>query len=122
MRSGMIHKAVLVLGYVLVAVAIAACGSTPDPTPAPTPDTEATVQARLNEERATEATVEARAQAMAKKILGSILGVASIPNRWLNRLELRDTIDVISRDLHSISKGSRFELSHIALRHRYPPA
>jgi hypothetical protein len=100
----MIHKAVLVLGYVLVAVAIAACGSTPDPTPAPTPDT------------------EARAQAMAKKILGSILGVASIPNRWLNRLELRDTIDVISRDLHSISKGSRFELSHTALRHRYPPA
>ena len=63
------HKAVLVRGYVLVAVAIAACGSTPDPTPAPTPDTEATVQARLNEERSTEATVEARAQAMAKTMV-----------------------------------------------------
>ncbi len=58
---------------------------------------------------------------IAGQILGSILGVASIPNRWLNRLELRDTIDVISRDLHSISHGSRFELSHTALRHRYPP-
>ena len=55
MPAGMRYTVELVLGCVLVAVALAACGDTPKPTP----DIEATVQARLNEERAVEATVEA---------------------------------------------------------------
>jgi tetratricopeptide (TPR) repeat protein len=67
--TAMRHKALLVLGCVLLALALAACGGTPDSTPAPTPDTEATVQAKLNEERVAEATVEARAQAMAKTMV-----------------------------------------------------
>ena len=65
MLAGIRHTAVLVLGCVLVTLALAACGDTPEPTP----DIEATVQSRLNEERATEATVEARAQTMAKAMV-----------------------------------------------------
>jgi ADP-ribosylglycohydrolase len=52
------------------------------------------------------------------QILGALYGLASIPNKWLDQLELRDTIDVISRDLYSI----RTESEPIAsLFHRYPP-
>jgi hypothetical protein len=75
MLTGIRHKAVLVLGSVLLALTLPACGVTgrgsgvPDSTLAPTPDTEATVQARLNEERAAEATVEAKAHAMAKAMV-----------------------------------------------------
>ena len=69
MRGGIRHKVAIALGCVLLALALAACGGTPDSTLAPTPDTEATVQARLNEERAIEATVEAKAQAMAKAMV-----------------------------------------------------
>ena len=58
MRGGVKHRALVALGCVLLALAIAACGDTPKPTP----DIEATVQARLNEERAVEATVEARVE------------------------------------------------------------
>jgi hypothetical protein len=60
MLGEMRHKAAIALGCVLLALALSACGGTPQPTPAPTPDIEATVQARLNEERAAEATTEAR--------------------------------------------------------------
>ena len=56
MLGEMRHKAAIALGCVLLAVALAACGGTPEPTPG----IEATVQARLNEERAAEATTEAR--------------------------------------------------------------
>ena len=57
----------LVLGWVLLAVMLAACGGgTPDSTAAPTPNFEATVQARLTEERGKEAAIEARIQAAAK--------------------------------------------------------
>ena len=79
MVTGMRHTAVLVLGFVLLAVVMAACGGeTPESTPvltsAPTPDVEATVQARLKEERAT----EARAQTMAKAMSpGCLAGVTS---------------------------------------------
>ena len=55
MVTGIRHTAVLVLGCVLLAVMLAACGDSQ-----PLPDIEATVQARLNEERAAEATTEAR--------------------------------------------------------------
>lgn len=55
------------------------------------------------------------------QILGAMVGVASIPDKWLGKLELQDTIDVISRDLHSISPGNSYPLSATALQHRYPP-
>jgi len=40
MLAGMRHTTILVLWFVLVALALAACGGTPDSTPAPTPDIE----------------------------------------------------------------------------------
>ena len=73
MQGGMRHKAVLVLGCVLLTLALASCGGTPESTPAPTPDIEAVVQARLKEERAAEATVEAKAQAVANQWLRLLL-------------------------------------------------
>jgi type II secretory pathway component PulM len=68
------RKALLVLGFVLVAV-VMACGGTPEPAV----DVEATVQARLKEERAAEATVEAKAQAMAKAI---VVITSSLYEEW----------------------------------------
>ena len=62
MLTGIRHTTVLVLGFILLALALAACSGTPDSTPVPIPDIEATVQARLNEERAVEAIVEARVE------------------------------------------------------------
>ena len=55
MVTGIRHTAAMLLGLVLLVVALAACGYTPEPTP----DIKATVQTRLNEERAAEATIEA---------------------------------------------------------------
>ena len=60
MVTGIRHNAVLVPGFVLVALVLAACGDGPESTlapavvstPAPTPDIEATVEARVAEERA----------------------------------------------------------------------
>ena len=75
MVTGIRHTAVLVLGCVLLALALSACGGTPQPTPAPTPDIEATVEARVEtrvaEERAeaTEATVEAVVEATVQAVL-----------------------------------------------------
>jgi len=66
----------VILGCVLVAVALTACGDAPDSAPEPTPDIEATVQARLNEERATEATIEAKAQVMAKAMVAKAQAMA----------------------------------------------
>jgi len=56
---------------------------------------------------------------IAGQVLGAIHGVTAIPDDWLNSLELRDTIDVIGRDLYSVNE-SPFVLSH-SLVHRYPP-
>ena len=64
MLTGIRHTAVLALGCVVVALALAACGGGPSEA-----DIEATVEARLNEERAREATVETRAQTMAKAMV-----------------------------------------------------
>ena len=58
MLARMRHSTVLLLGCVLLALALAACGDTLEPTP----DIEAIVQARLNEERAAESTAEARVE------------------------------------------------------------
>ena len=55
------------------------------------------------------------------QILGALYGLASIPNNWLDRLELRDTIDVISRDLYSIQIESVPSTPVASLFHRYPP-
>jgi ADP-ribosylglycohydrolase len=55
------------------------------------------------------------------QILGALYGFASIPNNWLDQLELRDTIDVISRDLYSISFASVTSRPDASLFHRYPP-
>ena len=61
MLAEMRHKAANALGCVLLALALSACGGTPQPTPAPTPDIEATVEARIQEKLVgIEATVEAR--------------------------------------------------------------
>ena len=54
MRGGMRHKALLFLGFVLLAVAVA-CGGTAEPTV----DIEATVEARLTEKRVAEEIVPA---------------------------------------------------------------
>ena len=40
MLTGIRHKVAIALGCVLLALALAACGGTPDSTPAPTPDIE----------------------------------------------------------------------------------
>ena len=55
------------------------------------------------------------------QILGALYGLASIPNNWLDRLELRDTIDVISRDLYSIQIELVPSTPVASLFHRYPP-
>ena len=67
MQGGMRHKALLVLGFMLFAVALAACGGTPKPTP----DIEARVEARVAEERAkaAEASVEAIVEATVQAVL-----------------------------------------------------
>jgi ADP-ribosylglycohydrolase len=58
------------------------------------------------------------------QILGAVHGVKPIPSRWLNRLELRDTIDLLARDMAVMyDDGSpdheRRELD--VLEARYPP-
>ena len=70
------------LGSALLALALAACGDTPEPTP----DIEATVQARLNEERAAVATVEAQAQILAKAMVEATAQASGSPVRALSRL------------------------------------
>ena len=64
MLSGMRHTAVLVLGFVLVALVMACGDPATIPTgvsiPEPTPDIEATVEAKVEEGLRVEATVEAR--------------------------------------------------------------
>ena len=92
--TGMRHKAVLVLGCLLVAVALAACGGGPSEA-----EIEATVVARIDEKQAEDAALEAKAHAMAKamveataqegirthtpdkgkRILSSLLGVRQCP-------------------------------------------
>ena len=62
MLAGMRHTAIL--GCMLFAVTLAACGGGPSEA-----DIEATVEARLKEERATETTVEDKAQAIAKPMV-----------------------------------------------------
>ena len=64
MRDGMRHQAVLVLGFVLLALMMA-CGDTLEPLS----EIDATVAAKVVEERVAEATVEAKLQAMAKTIV-----------------------------------------------------
>ena len=66
---------------------------------------------------------------VAGQILGAVHGVAAIPDEWLNSLELRDTIDVVGRDLFSVNNSPYMFYSeeyepHVlsqSLMHRYPP-
>jgi hypothetical protein len=60
MVTGIRHTAVLVLGCLLVAVALAACGGGPSEA-----EIEATVVARIEEKQAEDAALEAKAHAMA---------------------------------------------------------
>jgi len=69
MLTGIRHTAVLVLGCLLLALALSACGGTPQPTPVPTPDIEATVEARIEERQAEDAALEAKVEAMAKAMV-----------------------------------------------------
>jgi ADP-ribosylglycohydrolase len=52
---------------------------------------------------------------IAGNLLGAALGVAAIPMRWLERLELRDEITEIALDLESAHAGAAIDLA------RYPP-
>ena len=63
MLTGIRNTAVLLLGLVLVAVALSACGDGPSEA-----DIEATVVARIEEKQADDAALEAKVQAMAKAI------------------------------------------------------
>ena len=51
------------------------------------------------------------------QLLGTLHGVEVIPDRWLEKLELRDVIDTVAGDLHSaaVSEGKPFDPK------RYPP-
>ena len=73
MLVGMRHTAVLLLGFVLLALVMACGDPATTPTgvsiPAPTPDIEATVEARLQEKQAEDAALEAKVQAMEKAIV-----------------------------------------------------
>jgi ADP-ribosyl-[dinitrogen reductase] hydrolase len=58
------------------------------------------------------------------QILGTIYGVKAIPSRWLNQLELRDTIDLLSRDLAVMHDDGSLEHERrelAVLDARYPP-
>ena len=55
------------------------------------------------------------------QILGAKFGLSSIPNRWLDQLEIRDTIDVVCRDLHSLRLEEEGNMPFASLFHRYPP-
>jgi ADP-ribosylglycohydrolase len=50
------------------------------------------------------------------QILGTLYGVDAIPDRWLEKLELREVIDTVATDLHAaaISEGKPYDLK------RYP--
>ena len=62
--TGMRHTAVLVLGCLLVAVALAACGGGPSEA-----EIEVTVVARIEEKQAEDAALEAKVEAMAKAMV-----------------------------------------------------
>ncbi len=58
------------------------------------------------------------------QILGAVHGVEAIPSRWLNRLELRDTIDLLARDLtvmHDDGSSDHERRELVVLEARYPP-
>ena len=61
---------------------------------------------------------------IAGQILGTIHGVEAIPSRWLDRLELRDTIDLLARDMavmHNDSSPGHANREAAVLEARYPP-
>lgn len=39
------------------------------------------------------------------QLLGTLLGVDSIPNRWVDQVELRDIIEELARDLVGVTQG-----------------
>ena len=73
MLAGIRHKALVALGCLLLAVALAACVGTPDPMV----DIEATVEARIEEKQAEDAALETKAQAMAKAMVEATVKAAS---------------------------------------------
>lgn len=65
---------------------------------------------------------------IAGNLLGAMLGTASIPERWLQPLELRETITTVAEDLYDCQDWNLYEAStdqeHQAIRRiyaRYPP-
>jgi ADP-ribosylglycohydrolase len=58
---------------------------------------------------------------IAGQILGTMLGARAIPQRWLEPLELRDTITTIARDLADISHAPRSRRGAPVAPDRYPP-
>ena len=95
MRSGTGHIAVQLLGFVLLALALVACGGTLQPTPEPIPDVDAAVEARLKEERA----VEATAQAAPQVVPAPALELARSPGAWGTLEDVQHALDK-----HTLSK------------------
>ncbi len=56
--------------------------------------------------------------AIAGNIVGTLLGAAAIPKPWLDRLELRRTIETLAADLASLFTGTGLDAE--ALAPRYP--
>ena len=58
------------------------------------------------------------------QILGTLYGVDAIPTRWLNKLELRETIDLLARDMavmHDDGSPDHERRELDVLEARYPP-
>jgi len=55
------------------------------------------------------------------QILGIMLGVANIPNRWLNMLEPRVTIRIMSRDFYAVGQSDTLSISVVDINHGHPP-
>jgi serine protease DegQ len=72
--TGVKHTVVLVLGCVLFAVALVACGGGPSEA-----EIEATVESRIEEKQAEDAALEAKAQAMAKAMVEATDEAAPTP-------------------------------------------
>ena len=58
---------------------------------------------------------------IAGQILGTNLGIQAIDSEWLNDLELLDKIDVLARDLYSISNHQTGAHMPRSFRVKYPP-
>ena len=58
---------------------------------------------------------------IAGQILGTNLGIQAIGSEWLDELELRDEIDVLTHDLYSLSNGGKGASMPRSWEEKYPP-